>query len=146
MTGFDVISYIQERKILTHFIIISGYDKFEYAQKAIQMGVQDFLLKPITVESLYKSLRQTSERIDQEMKKNQNLEVLDRKKRNYQNYLRHFAASQFVRRIRTEKECRNLLPKWAINWMPVAMSPYFTGLIVYRGTGKKQIMSFTTLR
>lgn len=98
MTGFDVISYIQKQALQTRFIIISGYDKFEYAQKAIQMGVQDFLLKPITVESLYKSLRQTSERIDQEMKKNQNLEVLDRKKRNYQNYLRHFAASQFVRK------------------------------------------------
>ena len=74
MTGFDVISYIQRQALQTRFIIISGYDKFEYAQKAIQMGVQDFLLKPITVESLYKSLRQTSERIDQEMKKNQNLE------------------------------------------------------------------------
>ena len=78
----------------TRFIIISGYDKFEYAQKAIQMGVQDFLLKPVTVESLHKSLRQTSERIDQEVKKDQNLEVLDKKKRNYQNYMRHFAASQ----------------------------------------------------
>lgn len=98
MTGFDVISYIQKQALQTRFIIISGYDKFEYAQKAIQMGVQDFLLKPITVESLYKSLRQTSERIDQEMKKNQNREVLDRKKRNYQNYMRHFAASQFVRK------------------------------------------------
>ncbi|WP_195379327.1 response regulator [Ruminococcus sp. D54t1_190329_F1] len=80
MTGFDVISYIQKQALQTRFIIISGYDKFEYAQKAIQMGVQDFLLKPVTVESLHKSLRQTSERIDQEVKKDQNLEVLDKKK------------------------------------------------------------------
>ncbi|MFR8179089.1 MAG: response regulator [Dorea sp.] len=69
MTGFDVISYIQKQALQTRFIIISGYDKFEYAQKAIQMGVQDFLLKPVTVESLHKSLRQTSERIDQEVKR-----------------------------------------------------------------------------
>ena len=108
MTGFDVISYIQERKILTHFIIISGYDKFEYAQKAIQMGVQDFLLKPVTVESLYKSLKQTSERIDQEIKKEQNLEVLDRKQRSYQNYIKHFAASQFVRKDKDREEMQKL--------------------------------------
>lgn len=98
MTGFDVISHIQKKKLQPRFVIISGYDKFEYAQKAIQMGVQDFLLKPVTVESLYKSLRQTSERIDQEMKKEQNLEELDRKKRSYQIYMKHFAASQFVRK------------------------------------------------
>lgn len=147
MTGFDVISYIQKQALQTRFIIISGYDKFEYAQKAIQMGVQDFLLKPVTVESLHKSLRQTSERIDQEVKKDQNLEVLDKKKRNYQNYMRHFAASQFVRKmVRIRRECRSLLLRWAIDWMPSAMSPYFTGLIIYRATGKKQIMSFTTLR
>lgn len=48
MTGFDVISYIQKQALQTRFIIISGYDKFEYAQKAIQMGVQDFLLKPVS--------------------------------------------------------------------------------------------------
>lgn len=108
MTGFDVISYIQERKILTHFIIISGYDKFEYAQKAIQMGVQDFLLKPVTIESLYKSLKQTSERIDREVKKEQNLEVLDRKKRSYQNYIKHFAASQFVRKDKDREEMKKL--------------------------------------
>ena len=98
MTGFDVISHIQKKRLQPRFVIISGYDKFEYAQKAIQMGVQDFLLKPVTVESLYKSLRQTSERIDQEMKKEQNLEELDRKKRSYQIYMKHFAASQFVRK------------------------------------------------
>lgn len=103
MTGFDVISYIQKQALQTRFIIISGYDKFEYAQKAIQMGVQDFLLKPVTVESLHKSLRQTSERIDQEVKKDQNLEVLDKKKRNYQNYMRHFAASQFVRKDKDQE-------------------------------------------
>ena len=89
-------------------IILYGYDKFEYAQKAIQMGVQDFLLKPVTVESLHKSLRQTSERIDQEVKKDQNLEVLDKKKRNYQNYMRHFAASQFVRKDKDQEGMQKL--------------------------------------
>ena len=108
MTGFDVISYIQKQKLQTRFIIISGYDKFEYAQRAIQMGVQDFLLKPVTVESLYKSLRQASEQIDQEVKKEQNLVVLDKKKRSYQNYMKHFAASQFVRKDKDQEGMQKL--------------------------------------
>ena len=62
----------------------------------------------MTVESLHKSLRQTSERIDQEVKKDQNLEVLDKKKRNYQNYMRHFAASQFVRKDKDQEGMQKL--------------------------------------
>lgn len=37
-------------------IIISGYGEFEYAQKAISLGVSEYLLKPIDFEELYKVL------------------------------------------------------------------------------------------
>lgn len=37
-------------------IILSGYDDFSYAQTAIQYEVKDYLLKPVTVDALSKSL------------------------------------------------------------------------------------------
>ena len=80
------------------------------------------------------------------MKKNQNLEVLDRKSGNYQNYLRHFAASQFVRKDTDREGMQKLASEVGYQLDASRHVAILTGLIVYRGTGKKQIMSFTTLR
>jgi two-component system response regulator YesN len=50
--GLDVISEIQSFSRETTFIIISSHDNFEFAQRAIKLGVEDYLLKPIRLESL----------------------------------------------------------------------------------------------
>lgn len=108
MTGFDVIHYITEKKITARFIVISGYDKFEYAQQAIKLGVQDFLLKPVTVEGLYKSLKKVSDSIDLELKKEDNLKRLEQENYGYQTYMKHFAASQFVRQDISNEQLEKL--------------------------------------
>jgi two-component system response regulator YesN len=50
--GLDVIAEIQSFSPETAFIIISSHDNFEFAQRAIKLGVEDYLLKPVRMESL----------------------------------------------------------------------------------------------
>lgn len=57
---------VQEQKLKTKFIIVSGYDEFKYAQQAVKYGVCDFLLKPIDEISLEETLRHISENIRDE--------------------------------------------------------------------------------
>ncbi|QQO09411.1 response regulator transcription factor [Breznakiella homolactica] len=45
----------------TIFIIISGYNRFEYAQEAIRHGVFRYLLKPINTEELRRTLEAAME-------------------------------------------------------------------------------------
>jgi two-component system, response regulator YesN len=47
MNGLDMIKKMKDLNICRFFIILSGYDKFPYAQEALRQGVYDYLLKPI---------------------------------------------------------------------------------------------------
>lgn len=45
--GYDIIKKLNELRLPTQYIIMSGYSEFEYAQEAIRCGVKDYLLKPV---------------------------------------------------------------------------------------------------
>ena len=50
MPGFDGIDLIRQAKQIQpglHFIVVSGYAQFEYAQNALKYGVEGYLLKPL---------------------------------------------------------------------------------------------------
>ena len=69
MPGCDGIELIQRAKALQpklHFIVISGYRKFEYAQNALKYGVEDYLLKPLKQEDLTAILLRLKEKMGQE--------------------------------------------------------------------------------
>ncbi|MBS4210480.1 response regulator [Bacillus sp. FJAT-50079] len=50
MNGLELIEKIRNEFPDTYIIIISGYDQFEYAQKAVKMGAFDYILKPIEID------------------------------------------------------------------------------------------------
>ena len=47
----------------TKIIIVSGYDDFEYARQAIRIGVEQYLLKPVTKAMLIKTLNEVQEKV-----------------------------------------------------------------------------------
>lgn len=59
MPGKDGLSFIGEVKDtipFCRFIILSGYDRFQFAQQAIHLGVTDYILKPIDRRKLIDTL------------------------------------------------------------------------------------------
>lgn len=69
-------------------IIISGYDDFEYARQAIDIGVERYLLKPITKSSLISVLEEVREKIEGE-RAQQNYRVqFQQEAQDYEQYAR----------------------------------------------------------
>lgn len=58
VSGLDLIRQIRERNLNLPVIILSGYGNFSYAQKAIELGVTRYLLKPTDPRELLSVLRE----------------------------------------------------------------------------------------
>lgn len=52
VSGLELARYIKERQLPCKVIILSGYREFEYARKAIEYGVEHYILKPIRMDEL----------------------------------------------------------------------------------------------
>ena len=57
-------------------IILSGYNDFDYAQKGIRLGVDDYLLKPVDFNKLEESIIKIQSKLN--LNSNNNLENLDK--------------------------------------------------------------------
>lgn len=69
MDGLELIAAVKEKRKNTEYIVISGYDEFEYARKAISLGVTEYLLKPVMSADLQGALEKTAKSIRQKKEK-----------------------------------------------------------------------------
>ena len=66
MDGLSLSKIISKEFPKMKIIIISGYDDFEYARQAIEVGVDQYLLKPVTKMKLKNVLLELKEKIEQD--------------------------------------------------------------------------------
>ena len=69
MNGLEMIKKCRESGNNAQFIVISGYNEFEYAQKAIKMDVLDYILKPIDDDELHDAVQRAVERLKEQGKR-----------------------------------------------------------------------------
>jgi len=76
MDGLQLSKIVHERMPWVKIVILSGHDEFEYAQQAIQLGVTDYLLKPVTVKKIQTALQKLAVQLDKERKEQEDLKKL----------------------------------------------------------------------
>ena len=66
MSGLDMIKLIKDSNPSIRFIVLSGYDDFNWAKRAFQYGVIDYLLKPLDFQQLDAALEKVINNINYE--------------------------------------------------------------------------------
>ncbi|MFV0529605.1 MAG: response regulator [Lachnospiraceae bacterium] len=75
--GIELIEKTIESRLDVRFIIISGYQDFEYAKSAIKYGVKDYLTKPIQKEDLESTLVKLKTEFEESRKQQERLMNLE---------------------------------------------------------------------
>lgn len=69
LNGIQAIKEVRKFNQNTIFIIISAYDKFHYAQEAINLGVLEYLMKPVNKKKILEVCTKAMQLVDETRKK-----------------------------------------------------------------------------
>lgn len=64
MDGLELISTLKERHPNTKYIVLSGYEEFEYVKKGMKLGIENYLLKPVNEQELISTLENSIEKLE----------------------------------------------------------------------------------
>ncbi|MBQ9252957.1 MAG: response regulator [Clostridia bacterium] len=73
MNGLEMLKTIRSRYPRIHCVLISAHSKFEYAQEAIRLNVENYLLKPVDLNELRETVYRAVENINQDAESFHNL-------------------------------------------------------------------------
>ncbi|WNQ13948.1 response regulator [Paenibacillus aurantius] len=79
MDGLSLAKRLRETDPLLQIIVLSGHDDFEYAQKALELGVMKYLLKPAGDEEILGTVLEAAERLRKEWDRRHNSEEIRKK-------------------------------------------------------------------
>jgi len=74
MNGLDFIAAIRRTRADAKIIVITGYEEFDYARRALEMNVHAYLLKPIEVDELRNVLLEAIDQLETERERSRHFE------------------------------------------------------------------------
>ncbi|MCM3340176.1 response regulator [Paenibacillus sp. MER TA 81-3] len=104
MTGADgltLAAYIREVSPDTEMIVLTGYDDFRYAQRALREGVCDYLLKTSRPDDIMRAAIRAKERIVEKLERSKSMSKIEA---TYREQLLH----KLLHEPLSEAECRML--------------------------------------
>ena len=83
MDGMELSHYLHDNYPDIVIVIFSGFSDFEYAKKAIQYNVSEYLLKPVTAMELTNVINHMKEKVEQKKVERKKLESLTQVSQKY---------------------------------------------------------------
>ena len=83
MDGMELSHFLHDNYPDVLIVIFSGFGEFEYAKKAIQYNVSEYMLKPVTAMELTKVIEHMKEKLDSRKKEQRKMESLTQVSQDY---------------------------------------------------------------
>lgn len=118
MDGMELSHFLHDNYPDIIIVIFSGFGEFEYAKRAIQYNVSEYMLKPITAMELKKVIERMKEKVDARQKEKNKIQILMRDSQGYKknaNMIRSKTIEALVNCTRDVKESLDELEKMGIN-------------------------------
>lgn len=115
MDGLTLTSWIRQKYPSVKVLIFSGFDDFEYAQKAIKLNVTEYILKPVNEEELTRILNRVRENLDQEIEQRRDVDRLRESYLSSLPILRELFLNDMVRGNMPAENIRQKLEEYKID-------------------------------
>ncbi|MED4585314.1 response regulator [Brevibacillus choshinensis] len=103
MDGLQLAEAVRRQFPATRIIILTGFDEFEYAQKAVKLHIDEYVLKPFSAVELIDVLIKVKNRMDEEAAHRENNQLLRESYRKSLPVLREvFLSSLLTRQLPRE--------------------------------------------
>ncbi|WP_461205139.1 response regulator transcription factor [Clostridium sp. DL1XJH146] len=79
MDGIELTRRIKELDMNIKVILLSGYDDFAYAQQAIKLGAEEYLLKPVRINLIKEAVNRAKIKLDEERNSKEEIDLLNHK-------------------------------------------------------------------
>lgn len=76
LDGIELIRRVSQRYPEIKYVILTGYDEFTYARDALQLGVSEYLSKPVSIEKLRDLVLKLKDDAEQEQLRKSNYALL----------------------------------------------------------------------
>ena len=145
MPGVDGLSLIErtmEELPMCAFIVISGYREYEYAHRALKLGVLDFIEKPIESQNVVTALMRADEALDMRQKAYR-VKSVDAARKQERTEAQNAAIAEVLRYIHA-----NYARDFGLDELSklVDMSPAYLSDLFKRNTGTSYVKYLTGVR
>ena len=133
MDGLELSRMVKKELPETKIVIISGYNDFEYAKEAISIGVEQYLLKPVSRQEFLGVLRKIRDCYDKENAQRVYYEKFEKEMRQYE---QHSRRDFFEKLVSGKCSVNEIYDRAAQQKIDIVASAY--NIILFQISGKEQ--------
>lgn len=109
--GLELSAIVKKSMPWLHIVLLSGHDEFKYAQQALVIGVDAYILKPVDSEKLLQTLDDVVQKIEKDKHEYLNMEKMLKRDELEQTIIREHFLSHLVTGTESINEVMDSLQK-----------------------------------